>query len=337
MVGARGSVFVNNPDLNFVSTALKGSAALDGFINQFIRGAKLQVADNFSYSPESPSFVTAATPVSTDNPFARGIVPVRAELYQNTVAVKAVYPISSTLSLQGDYAYSLLRVGDILVAEPSSGTPPVFFNTDFNTWSVGPNWRLSRSDNVSVAFKSTTGNLRDTLGQSPEVDFTARGAEAGYATRTADWAATLSGGATVLDQRVYSTGMLSLSTKYGPSTQVQVTGSRQLAPGYFGTVGGALISTTGGISVEHKFDRGLSLRGDANYAYNELVPVNTTTFESYTASALLAYKVIPSLTTSLQYSYTYFEINSLDVATQNETRSLTNRHIVSFSITAKWN
>jgi Putative beta-barrel porin 2 len=335
--GVSGNLFVNNSELNFIATNLTGTVTLDKFINQFIRGAKLQVSDSFSYSPETPSFVSAGAPTVTDNPFARGLIPLRVDMYTNTASVAASYPITPGLTLSGNYAYSLLRIGEIYI-EPSEANQAVFFDTDQHTWSLGPNWRISRSDTLSVMYKSTLIDLRDTTGQRVNLDFAARGVEASYSIKAADWGAALSGGATVLDQdnQVYATGALTLSAKYGDATHISVTGSRQIAPGFFG-VPGALISTTAGISVEHRFQKTLSLTGNANYAYNEIVPDQSATFESYTASAALAYNLTRTMTASLIYSYTYFSVDSGDVASQSAAGYLLNRHFVSFSLTAKWN
>ncbi len=335
--GANGSRFINNDDLNFISTFATGVANLDGLVNRVVRGGKLQIADTFSYSPENPSFVNAAAQGETNNPFARGLVPIRANTYQNSAAIRGTYPISSAVSLQGEYDYSLMRFENIFVAEePGNVLPVAFFNTDYHTWSVGPSWRVGRSDQLGVAYKSTTIKLRDTVGLFGDVDFTSRGAEALYSTRMGDWAASASAGATLLEDRVYYTGALTLSAKAGEATQVQVMGSRQMAPAFFG-IAGALISTTAGLSVEHKFDKSLSLTGSANYAYNALAPVKLASFESYAASAVLAYKLSRSVTTSVQYSYTYFGVTSLDAVTQNISGYLVNRHFVLFSITATWN
>jgi hypothetical protein len=335
--GLNGSVFVNNPDLKFISTFLTGAVGLDSLVGKVIRGAKLRVSDSFSFSPETPSFTSASTPTVTDNPFARGLVPVRANIYQNTVAVKAEYPFSTTLSLQGGYSYSLLRVGDVKVtAQPTEVVPIVFFNSDYHEWSMGPNWKLSRTDNISIMYKGTTISLRDTSGQAVDTTFTAQGAEAFYATKASDWGLVASGGATVLQERAYATGSLALSAKYGESTVVYLTGSRQMAPAFFG-VPGALISTTGGISVEQKFTKSLSLTGNGNYAYSQVAPAATASFDSYTASALLAYNFSRSITTSLQYSFTYFELSSSNQSGAVAPGYLVNRHIAMLSITAVFN
>lgn len=337
LAGVSGNLFVNNTDLNFIATNLTGAVTLDKSVNQFIRGAKLQVSNSFSYSPETPSFVSAGSPALTDNPFARGIIPLRVDMYTNNALVAASYPIMPGLSVNGTYSYSLLRIGKIYI-EPSQANQAVFFDTDTHAWSLGPNWKISRSDNIGVMYKSTLIDLRDTTGQRVNLDFSAQGLEANYSTRGADWGATLSGGATLLDQdnQVYTTGALTLTAKYGEATHVSVTGSRQIAPGFFG-VPGALISTTAGVSVEHRFHKTLSLTGNANYAYNEIVPSKSATFESYTTSAALAYNMSRTMTASLIYSYTYFAVDSLDIATQNIAGYILNRHFVTFSITAKWN
>jgi hypothetical protein len=337
LAGVSGNLFVNNPDLNFVSTNLTGSATLDRWVRRFIQGARLQVSDSFSFSPESPSFVSAGNPLPTDNPFARGIVPVRANMYTNTAMVAAAYPLAPGLSLQGTYSYSLLRIGEIFVKQPID-TPVVFFNTDMHAWSIGPTWRLSRADTLSLSYRSTTSSLSPTSGSLPSVDFTARGVEATYASTSADWGAVLSGGATVLDldNRAYPTGSLALTAKYGELTNFRVIGSRAFAPAFFAT-GGALISTNAGISVEHRFSRILSFTGSANYAYNEVAPVNFATFESYTASGLLSYNISRSLLASIGYSYTYFSVGTPEAVTTDLAGYILNRHVVTFSITGKWN
>ncbi|MCC2644036.1 MAG: hypothetical protein K0S45_4449 [Nitrospira sp.] len=337
LAGVSGNLFVNNSDLNFVSTNLTGSTILDKFVSRFVHAAKLQISDSFAFSPESPSFISAAAPVPTANPFAIGLVPVRANMYTNTAQVSAAYPVTTGLTLQGTYSYSLLRIGEIFVRQPTN-TQVVFFDTDQYAWSIGPSWRLSRSDNVSIAYRSTRSSMSPTSGALSGIDFTAQGVEATYASTSADWGVVLSGGATVLDldNRAYPTGSLTLSAKYGEVTTFRAIGSRGFAPAFFAT-GGALISTNVGVSVEHRFSRVLTFTGSANYAYNEVAPVNFFTFESYTASGLLSYKLSRSLLASMGYSYTYFEVSSPEAVMTNLTGYVINRHVVTFSITGTWN
>ncbi len=137
LAGVSGSLFVNNTELNFFSTNVTAAVTLDKFIGQLIRGAKLQISDSFSYSPETPSFVTAGTPAVTDNPFARGLIPLRVDMLTNTALVAASYPLTQGLSLNGNYSYSLLRVGKIYI-DPSQANQAVFFDTDQADVHAGP-------------------------------------------------------------------------------------------------------------------------------------------------------------------------------------------------------
>ena len=335
--GVSGNLFVNNPDLNFVSTNVTGSATLDKFVSRFIHGGKLQISDSFSFSPESPSFVSAANPLPAASPFAIGIVPVRANMYTNSAVLAGAYPITPGLTLQGSYSYSLLRIGEIFVKQPVPA-PVIFFNTDMHAWSIGPTWRLSRTDTLSLFYRSTMSSLSPTSGSLPAVDFTARGVEATYATTSSGWGAVLSGGATILDldNRAYPTGSVTLTAKSDEATNFRLIGARAFAPAFFAT-GGALISTTLGVSVEHRFSKILSFTGSANYAYNEVAPVNFATFESYTASGLLSYKLSRSLLTSIGYSYTYFQVSTPEATTTDLAGYIVNRHVVTFSLTGTWN
>jgi hypothetical protein len=257
-------------------------------------------------------------------------------MYTNTAAVSAAYPLMPGVTLDGNYSYSLLRIGKIHV-DPAFANQAAFFNTDQHTWSVGPNWRLSRSDNLILTYKATSISMKDKSGLGGDLDFSAQGVEGTYTTKSSDWGATISGGGSVLDQgnQVYATGSLTMSFKYDESTVVNVSGSRQIAPGFFGTAG-ALISTTGGISLIRKFEKTVTFTGTANYAYNEVVPVKTTSFQSYTGSALLAYNFSRSLTTSMTYSYTYFAVDSTGIGGASIPGYVLNRHALLFSITARW-
>lgn len=334
--GVNGNLFVNNPDLNFVSTNLTGTTALDRTINRFFHGAKLQISDTFSFSPESPSFVSPADPVQTDNPFARGIVPVRANLYTNTVLLAGAYPVSPGFVLQGTYSYSFLRVGEIFVQQPVNAQA-AFFNTDQHTWSLGPTWQVSRTDSFSVFYRSTSSSLSPTSGAFTAVDFQTHGAEGTYSTTSADWGAVVSAGATVLDldNRAYWTGSLSLSRKVGQTTTFRVLGSRAFAPAFFAT-GGALISTNAGLSVDHRFSRSLLFTGSANYALNEVAPVEFVRFESYSATGLLSYNLSRTLAASVGYSYTYFEVSAPMAAATDLAGYIINRHVLTLSLTGTW-
>jgi hypothetical protein len=65
--------------------------------------------------------------------------------------------------------------------------------------------------------------------------------------------------------------------------------------------------------------------------------VNFATFESYTASGLLSYKISRSLFTSIGYSYTYFQVSTPVATTTDLAGYIVNRHVVTFSLTGTWN
>ncbi len=51
-VGGNYSVFVTNSNLNFYAALVSGTVGLDRWVDQYIRGARLRVTENFLYTPE---------------------------------------------------------------------------------------------------------------------------------------------------------------------------------------------------------------------------------------------------------------------------------------------
>ena len=329
-----GTAFMNNPELNFVATQLTGVIKLDGLVGQLIPGLKLQVSDSFRFSPEAPSFVTAGTPAPTENVFARGIQPVRANTFTNTASVTASYPLSKSLGVKGAYAYSLFRVGKILV-EQSPDVPVVFFNTDFQRLSVGPTYNLARGDNLGVNYNMVTATFTDKTANVSGVNvnetITAHGVEAHYSTGGLHWGAYASGGATIVEREgtAFFSGKVTLSGAIDPSTGLSVDVSRQLAPTFFGTAG-VMISTAAGVTVERRLADSLSLSGSANYAINEGTGANVIRFESYGGSMLLNYNFSQSTIASLSYRYFHSEVSSPGFET------MVNRSMAMLSLTSNW-
>lgn len=334
-VGGSGNVFVNNSKLNFFSAQISGSVKLDGLVGQLIPGLKLRISDSFAFTPEQPSFVQAGTTLPTENVFARGLQTVRANTYTNTTSLVASYPISQSLSVRGDYVYSIFRVGNI-VFEQATDVPVVFFDTDFQRWSIGPSYRLTGGDQVSLNFQTTTADFRNKssgLGQSFNQSITARGLEAEYSTGTKHWTAVVSAGATFLEDGsgglFFFSGKLAVSRELDPSTRVSLDVSRQLAPAYFAT-GGALISTVVGASLSRNLGDSFSVTGSANYALNQATPVEVARFESYSGTVLINYTGWRDITPSVSYQYTHFEVS------QSGFGFLVNRSVALLSLTTRW-
>lgn len=328
-----GTAFINNTELNFLSTQVTGVFKLDGLVGQLIPGLKLQVSDSFLYSPESPSFVTAGTPAPNENVFARGIQPVRADTLTNIASVSASYPIAKSWSLLGAYSYSLFRVGQILV--PSPDVAAVFFNTDFHRASLGSAYNLARGDKVGIDYSMVSATFTDksanVSGANLNETVRAHGLEAHYATQGLHWGSYASGGATIVekDGSAFFSGRLTLSGSLDSSTHLSFDVSRQLAPAFFGEAG-VMISTAAGVTVERRLGESLSLSGSGNYALNEGTAGNVLRFESYSAGLLLNYNFAKAMTASLSYQYMHFDIAGEGF------ENVVNRSMAMVSVKAVW-
>jgi hypothetical protein len=329
--GLSGNVFVYNSALNFISVNAGGVMNLDGFVGQYIRGLKLQVADTFFYTPEPPSFITGVKAGVTQDPFATGIVAFRANTYTNNATITGDYALSRTVSILGTYNNSIFRVGQIFATQTTqTGAVPIsFFDTMYQNWTIGPAVRLSRSDAVTMTYQRTTSDLS---GVGTEVHFAANGLAAEYTKTTQDWTARISGGATILEQTgvTFFSGQLSFSGMIDPSTRTRISIRRQIAPAYFGT-GVAYISTAGSAAIERRLSKVLTLTGNVSYGFNEATPVKVVTLHSFAGSVGMKYAVTRTVSALLSYNYTHFRINEpLDVDL------LTDRSFVMFTITASW-
>ncbi len=327
-----GNHFVNNPELNFVSTNVRLYSNLDGWVQQYVRGASLQISDSFRFTPEPPAFLTGTQPEPTaqrSDLLVRGIQAARANTYTNAASARGSLPVTRRLSLRGDYSFSLFRVGSTL-ADP--GGSLAFFSTNLHDWSVGSAYRLTRADHVSLNYRTTEMSLS---GAGLSAGFTARGVAAEYARLARDWTATLTGGATHLEEgdRVYFTGSVAVTAEYDASTHLRAAVSREIAPAFFGTgisTGGALVSTSGGVSVDRKLSKLLIFTGSANYAVNQTAPVDLRTYTSYRVSLLFTYQATKNIVTSLSYAYTSFAISGLGDTYQVD------RNVVMLSVTGVW-
>lgn len=325
--GVGGNVFINNPDLAFISTNLDATSKLDGLIGRLLPGAKLLLTESFRYTPEPPAFLTGGKPPPTADPFTRGLQGFRANTFANIASAQGAYALSRTVSLRGDYSYSLFRAGSFFVESTAGG--PTFFDTNIHRWSVGPSLRLSRGDTLTLKYQDTQMNQS---GAATDLHFSTRAALGEYVIRTPDWTATLTGGATYLEQtnNLFASGGLVLAWNYDRSTRLQISGSRDIVPGFF-AISGALISNTVSMSIEHRLSQVLSLAGNVNYAFSATTPGEAQTYESYSGTVLFKYLVTRTLSTSLSYTYSHFSIES-----PQSVPFVVPRQFVMFSIDARW-
>ncbi|MFZ3012094.1 MAG: hypothetical protein WA045_00175, partial [Nitrospira sp.] len=126
-VGGNYNKYVTNTNLDFFGAIVKGTVGLDRWADQYVRGAKLNVTENFIYSPEQ-SFGRS---VAVDD-FEGGLLTFRRSRLLNTTAFTGSYPLSRDVALEGGYTFGLRRVtrgtdgGDVTAA--------TFFNTMTHTW-----------------------------------------------------------------------------------------------------------------------------------------------------------------------------------------------------------
>lgn len=343
--GVSASTMVNNPELSFYSTNVGLASNLNGLVGEFIPGAKLQVSDFFSFTPEPPGFLTGVKSGTVPDLYARGLVVARANTITNSARATGQVPLSRDVSLQGEYIYSFFKIGTIYISQ-EPGAPVASLTTETRAASGGLNLQLSRADSVSIIYRNTQTNFSGVgageTGQSvtsvsgQDIRFGTHGIQVGYSTGSPDWTFALGAGSTIIEPgyRSYLSGNVKLEMKYGPSTSVAVSLSRDAAPSLFGTVG-AMISTTGGLIVQHKFDRGLRLNATVNYAFNETAPEAFNTYESLAGQLVLTYPVTRTLTTSLQYNYSRFVFTSVggDILGNYQV----NRNAIMFSVSVSFN
>ena len=303
--GVNLNFYVYNPDLNFLGTSADANAKLDGWVSRLAEGAKLQVSDRFQYTPEPPSFITARQTPAGDDPFSRGVQGFRANTFSNTASANGSYPVFRGLSLQGSYSFSLYRVGSILALTTTGAS---FFDTNVHSWSVGPGYRLTRADSISLSYQQSLVTQIETSGTGPTFNFNTQELWANYIRVMPDWTATVRGGVTLIEpaSKAFAVGAVTFQTSPERSTFVQLDLSRKAAPSFF-FVGGAMISNVGQVLITHRLSKRLHAFGSANYGYNETVPDRTVKFTNITGGVGLRYNLTRTMITELSYNYNDFD------------------------------
>ena len=152
-VGGDFNAYLHNTGLNFFNATLNGHVGLDRWVDQYVRGAKLRITENFRYTPESPGFLTGLRQVvAQDDTFFTGIQGFRANTFINTTSVTGSYPLTRDLALEGGYVFALRRVGSI----QGGDAPGVsFFDTNSHTWHGGPRYQLTRTDSIAAVYRQS--------------------------------------------------------------------------------------------------------------------------------------------------------------------------------------
>jgi opacity protein-like surface antigen len=327
--GADFNAYASNPNLNFYTTRVAGTAILDGWVDQWARGAKLRVNERFRYTPESPAFFTGSSAEDISDPFLRGIQGFRANTFANTVSAEGSYPVSRTLALEGRYSFSALRVGSVLGATSTGDT--IFFDTNRHNLSAGPRVHLTPIDSISLSYSQSLISQQRTAGNTGAFETGTLTLSTDYARVMPDWALEIGGGVTYVAPagRTYPTGGIKFRTTPERVTTVQLELSRVPAPSFF-LVGGALISNLGRVQIIHRLSERLSLRGSAFYAFNEAVSDRAVKFNNLTLSTGLSYNLTRSMAVDLSYEHTDFKRET------TTTGFTVLRDVVTLSLTAQW-
>jgi len=106
-VSLMGSVYVRNPDLNYIATTASVNVGLDQLTGLVDQRWKLFFTDYVTYTPQPPAFFTpqagtgpTASPQAPEN-FIRGIQAVRANSLINVAGITSRYVLTSVTTLAG--------------------------------------------------------------------------------------------------------------------------------------------------------------------------------------------------------------------------------------------
>ena len=211
-------------------------------------------------------------------------------------------------------------------------TGATFFNTNVHTWSVGPGYRLTQAENISLLYQQSLVSQTGSSGGTGDLNFNTQELWANYSREVPNyWKVTLRGGVTLVEpaSRAYGVAWITFSSNPERRTSIQLDLSRKAAPSYF-LASGATISNVAQLSVNHNLTRRLNLFASANYAYSETVPDRSFKYTSIGINSGVRYELTRILATNLYYSYDDFD---------NDFTGLSYtliRHVVGISLTGIW-
>ncbi|MBK9945676.1 MAG: outer membrane beta-barrel protein [Nitrospira sp.] len=328
-LGGDFNAYMENSGLNFFNAKVNGTIGLDRWVDQYIRGAKLRVTENFRFTPQSPGFLTGVRQtISQDNTFFTGLQAFRANTFINTTAVTGSYPISRDLALEGGYTFGLRKFGSILGGDAGGVR---FFNTTSNTWFGGPRYQLSKNDSVAALYRqSFILQSRADGGRSFATNLVTLAGN--YEKKLQEWEFKVEAGVTFVEPAggAFPTGNLTVSTVVERDTVLKASLFREARPSVF-LVGGAVLSNVAQAGISHRIYERLTLEGDAAFGYNQFFPdTRNTTFQNFTGSTRLAYKLTRDITAEI--SYTFNSVKSDTTAVQYQF----SRHVMGFFLSAEW-
>jgi hypothetical protein len=299
--------YVENTGRNFFDGRARGRVGLDHWIDQYVRGAKLRVLENFRYTPEQESFFTGVREIQGDDGLVRGIEGFRANQIRNTTDILATFPVTRDVSVEGGYIFGLRRIGKVQGGEITGVS---YFDTMTHTWYGGPRYQLTRNDSVAFLYRQMfILQSRSEGGRSFSTNLITLVGD--YTKEFQEWGFKLQGGITFVEPvgRTFPSGSLEIRTQPERDTVVRLHLSREGRPSFF-LAGGATISNVAQIGISHRIYERLTLDGTASYAYNELFPNTDRTFKNFTATSRLAYALTRNITGELFYLFQNVDVDS---------------------------
>ncbi|MDF0677223.1 MAG: outer membrane beta-barrel protein [Nitrospira sp.] len=329
-MGGTFNALVVNSNRNYFAALLSANVGLDRWVDQYARGARLNVAENLRYSPTLPSFLVGARDIPEDDSLVSGVQGFRAPTLYNTTRVTGAYPLSRDISLEGGYMFGLRRVGQVQGTE-SGLANLTYFNTLTNTWQGGPRYRLTRNDSVAALYKQIfISQVRSEGSRTFSTNVISFAAE--YDKAFQEWGFSMQGGATFVEPggQVFPTGAFQVTTSPERDTAVRFAILREARPSFF-LQSGAMISNIGRLGVSHRIYERLTLDGTIAYAFNQFLPISSDqTYQNLTATSRLAYKLTRNFTGEIFGLYQYIDSNRSGAQFQYP------RYEVGFMLTTEW-
>ena len=318
-VGGNYNKYVTNTGLDFFGAIVRGTVGLDRWVDQYVRGARLNVTENFTYSPEQ-SFGRS---VAVDD-FEGGLLTFRRSRLLNTTAFNGSYPLSRDVSLEGGYIFGLRR--QTRSTEGGDVTGATFFNTMTHTWSGGPRYNLTRNDSVAALYRQTFFTQeRSEGGRTFSTNIITL--EGDYTKVFSEWTFSARGGVTFVEPvgRSFPSGSIQVTTKPERDTVLNLTLSREARPSFF-LQGGARIINRAQARISHRIYERLSVSGSGGYALSQFFPNTDSQFQIITGASRLEYMLTRSIRGELFYLFNHISTEGTGLEYQ------VSRHQVGFML-----
>jgi hypothetical protein len=318
-VGGNYSAYVDNSNLNYFGTLVNGTVGLDRWVDQYVRGARLGVTENFVYSPEQSFGRSLAV-----DEFEGGLLTFRRSRLLNTTAFRGSYPLSRDVSLEGGYIFGLRLVSK--ATEGGDVPEATFFNTMTHSWFGGPRYHLTKNDSIALLYRqSFLTQERSEGGRRFNTNIITF--EGDYTKVFMEWTFSARGGVTFTEPagRTLPTGSISITTKPERDTVLNLTLSREVRPSFF-IEGGARINNIARATIRHRIYERLSISGIGGYSFSEFLPNSESQFQTITGAARLEYMLTRNIRGNLFYMFT--NINSDTTALEYQV----SRHQVGFML-----